>query len=135
MENLVITKVFFPEPGRSPMPELEDEWEYQRRDRDIQIETGKNMREWEDELVGQNIWEQPEGPPGWTAWSIILANGDVIAVFFRTKGLLQRKLSNCLADLNNYFSDKIPFSTQLVYHQMQLLIRDSMRRMCPCSRC
>ena len=130
MESLKIAKVHFPEPGRSPLPDLEDTWEFDQRNRRTVLETGKDIYEWEAELLGKNVLDQPDGPAGWTAWSVILANGEVVVVMFRTIGLLQRRLWSIVADLNHFFADKIPFTVELVYNQMQRIVSARMREMC-----
>lgn len=129
MDGLRITKVFFPEPGRSPLPEQENLEEYEQRNRMTTMETGKSFDEWQRDLQGQNVLEQPTGPAGWTAWSIVMANGEVMVVMFRTKGSSQRRLLSVLSDLNKFFSDKIPFTMDQVYFQMQRFIGAHLRQM------
>ena len=130
MQAPLIAHVFFPEPGRSPLPERENRIEYDTRNRLIANETGMTIEEWTTELVGQNILDQPVGPSGWTAWSVILVNGEVLVLMLRTKGLLQRRLWNIVADLNDYFSAKIPFTREQAYDQAQRFISFRMRQMC-----
>ena len=129
MDGLFISKVFFPEPGRSPLPEREDIREYDRRNRLITMETGRSMEEWQRDLEGKNVLEHPAGPAGWTAWSIILANGEVMIAMFKTHGPLQCELSKILADLNHFFANKILFTVEQAYYQMQSFIGSHMMEM------
>ena len=121
MEKLVITEVFTAESIRNNGTE---DWELSQT-------TGKSLAELKAELEGKPLFNMPEIPMGWAAWSAVTATGQVGVYLCPVWGPLGNRLTQVLIVLQEHFKDMLPKNMASLKGEIKRVGQKKFREMCP----
>ena len=121
MEKLTITEVFTAVSMRTNGNE----------DQEFYHTTGKTLEQIREELVGKPLFDMPNIPMGWAAWSAITRKGEVGVYLCPVWGPLGNRLTQVLIELQEHFKDMLPKNMASLKSEIKRVGNKKFKDMCP----